>query len=245
MPLMNPRALAVIGIAAALGGSAALVLAGSGYRWGWWALPDAFQLLRIGAFVAGGGAILSLLSAVWTWRRGKRALAALAFVLGVSGSAAVTVPLLQLRTAKSVPRIHDITTDTANPPRFETLLPARLGSPNGAAYGGDAIAAQQHAAYPDLQPIRLDTSSAEAFARAHDAARAMDWTIAAEDPVQGVIEATDRTFWFGFMDDIVVRVQPEGTGSVVDVRSASRVGLSDVGTNARRIRAYRQRLLGR
>lgn len=248
MPLNPPgtaRALAVTGIAAALGGSAALVLAGAGYRWGWWPLPDAFLLLRTGAAVAGGGAILSLLGAGWTWRRGMRALAALAFVLGVIGLAAATVPLLQLRTAKSVPRIHDITTDTANPPRFEVLLPARLGSPNGAEYGGDAIATQQRAAYPDIQPIRLDASSAEAFARARDAARAMGWAIAAEDPVRGMIEATDRTFWFGFMDDIVVRVQPEGAGSVVDVRSASRIGLSDVGTNARRIRAYRERLLER
>jgi len=66
----------------------------------------------------------------------------------------------------------------------------------------------------------------------------MGGELVASDPVAGRIEATDTTFWFGFKDDIVVRVAPAPGGSRVDVRSTSRVGLSDVGTNAARIRKY-------
>ena len=57
-------------------------------------------------------------------------------------------------------------------------------------------------------------------------------------PAEGRLEATARTRWFGFRDDVVVRVRPDGAGSRVDVRSVSRVGRSDLGTNARRIRGF-------
>jgi uncharacterized protein (DUF1499 family) len=70
------------------------------------------------------------------------------------------------------------------------------------------------------------------------AARAQGWEIVAAVPAEGRIEATDTTRFFGFKDDIVIRVKAEGAGSRVDVRSLSRVGKSDVGKNASRIRAY-------
>jgi uncharacterized protein (DUF1499 family) len=79
--------------------------------------------------------------------------------------------------------------------------------------------------------------------KAIDAARALDWEIVASDAPAGRIEATATTMWFGFKDDIVVRVRPEaGGGSRVDVRSVSRVGQSDVGANAKRIREFIRRL---
>ncbi len=244
-PSKPARATAAAGAIVALAGIAALAVAGFGYRWGWWPLPDAFAILRAGTFVAAGGALVALIGAAWSWRRGARALAALALAIGVAGAGAATLPLLQLRIAKSVPPIHDITTDPADPPAFEAVLPLRAGAANSAQYGGSDVAAQQHAAYPDIVPIRLDLAPDQAFARARDTARAMGWTIAAADPARGTIEATDQTLWFGFKDDVAVRVRADGTGSVVDVRSLSRVGRSDVGTNARRIRAYRELLTGR
>ncbi|MCX7353705.1 MAG: DUF1499 domain-containing protein [Alphaproteobacteria bacterium] len=244
-PSKAARAVAAVGVIVALASAGALALAGFGYRWGWWPLPDAFAILRVGTFVAGGGALVALIGAAWSWRRGARALAALALVAGVIGLGAASLPLLQLRTAKSVPPIHDITTDPVDPPAFEAVLPLRAGAANSAAYGGDAIAAQQHAAYPDIVPIRLDAAPTQAFTRALDAARAMGWMIVTADPARGTIEATDQTLWFGFKDDIAVRVRADGAGSVVDVRSLSRIGRSDVGTNARRIRSYRERLTGR
>jgi len=94
----------------------------------------------------------------------------------------------------------------------------------------------------DLQPLMLAGSAESAFSKALAAAEAMGWEIAKSDPKAGRIEAVATSFWFGFKDDVVVRVTPTGSGSRIDVRSKSRVGGSDAGTNARRIRAYFERL---
>ena len=81
-----------------------------------------------------------------------------------------------------------------------------------------------------------------AFKRALNAARDLGWQIVAATPDQRRIEATDTTLWFGFKDDIVVRITPTDGGSRIDVRSVSRLGQGDLGKNAARIRAYLQRL---
>ena len=104
--------------------------------------------------------------------------------------------------------------------------------------------AQQKRGYPDIAPLRLNLPPAEAFARAERAARAMGWQIVAVAPEALRIEATDTTLFFGFKDDIVIRVRPSENGSVVDMRSLSRVGTSDVGVNAKRVRAFLGRLKG-
>ena len=137
-----------------------------------------------------------------------------------------------------LPRIHDITTDTDNPPQFVALRAVREKSPNGPEYGGEKIARQQKAGYPDIQPFMLGEPPARAFERALAAARSMGWDIAAASPEDGRIEATATTRWFRFKDDVVIRVTPAATGSRIDVRSKSRLGRSDLGTNAKRIRAY-------
>jgi uncharacterized protein (DUF1499 family) len=142
----------------------------------------------------------------------------------------------------SVPYIHDITTDTENPPRFEAVLPLRAGAENPAEYGGPELAKQQHEGYPDLEPGSVSRPPEKAFPGALEAAKDMGWKIVASDAKSLRIEATDTTRWFGFKDDIVVRLSPSPAGSRIDVRSVSRVGKSDVGTNARRIKAYLTRL---
>jgi hypothetical protein len=152
-------------------------------------------------------------------------------------------PLIaMLRQAKSLPNIHDVTTDTRDPPAFVTLLPLRRSSPNGADYGGPETAAQQRKGYPSIATPVVALPPPQAFERALAAAREMGWEIAAADPAAGRIEATDTTLWFGFKDDIVIRVRPDSAGSRIDVRSVSRVGTSDVGANARRIQKYLSRL---
>jgi uncharacterized protein (DUF1499 family) len=158
------------------------------------------------------------------------------------GLVSVGMPLRWYWAAQRVPPIHDITTDWSNPPRFVAVLAQRRDAPNPAEYGGPALAEQQRQAYPQLGPLILSDPPDAAFRKALDAAGAMGWEIVAEDPAQGRIEATDTTFWFGFKDDVVVRIEPGGPGSRVDVRSVSRVGKSDVGTNARRIEKYLARL---
>jgi uncharacterized protein (DUF1499 family) len=146
------------------------------------------------------------------------------------------------RTAQTVPPIHDITTDTENPPVFVSILPLRKDAPNTADYGGPEIAAKQKAAYPDLVPAMLPLPPPQAFEQALRTARTMGWTIVNSSPGEGRIEATDTTFWFGFKDDIVIRIAAGNQGSRIDVRSVSRVGRSDVGTNAKRIRTFLERL---
>jgi len=137
-----------------------------------------------------------------------------------------------------LPSIHDITTDTDNPPQFVALRAVREKSPNGPEYAGEKIARQQKAAYPDIQPLMVGEPPARAFERALAAARSMGWDIAAASAEDGRIEATATTRWFRFKDDVVVRVTPSTAGSRIDVRSKSRLGRSDLGTNAKRIRAY-------
>jgi len=156
--------------------------------------------------------------------------------------AAIVPPLLLLSTAKSVPRIHDVTTDTAEPPPFVGLLDERRKVPNGFAYGGEPIAALQRAGYPDLKALVIKAPPREAMQRALDAARSMGWEVVSSDATTGRIEATATTLWFGFKDDVIVRIRPEGEGSRIDVRSVSRVGLSDLGANAKRIQAYLAKL---
>lgn len=99
-------------------------------------------------------------------------------------------------------------------------------------------------AYPDLEPLDLPLGPGPAFAAALAAARSMPgWTIVVADPEGGEIRAEARTPRLGFVDDVRIRARPlSGGGTRVDVRSTSRVGLYDFGTNARRIRAYLERL---
>ena len=197
---------------------AALIASGPGTRLGLWQYPVAFWLLRVAAYAGIAAGVLSLVAlAVPKARAGKLRWLAIALV---AGAAAAAVPLNFLRQARSVPPINDISTDLQNA----------------------AFAEQQKQAYPDVQPLRLPSSPRASFEKALAAAQAMGWDITQQDPAAGSIEAVDTTRWFGFKDDIAVRVSPEGAGSRVDVRSKSRVGRSDLGTNARRIRSYFERL---
>jgi len=165
--------------------------------------------------------------------------------IAVAMSAVVMIPpAIFVQKARGVPAIHDISTDTDNPPAFVEVIPLRqaAGAANPPEYPGAKVAAEQKKAYADLAPLDLGVSPAEVFPKALAAARAMGWEIVAERPTAGRIEATATTAWFGFKDDIVIRVAPGGAGSRIDVRSKSRVGRSDVGANAARIRAYLAKL---
>ena len=213
----------------AAAGSAAIVLAPLGYRVGA-PLGLAFLLLAGGFLAAAVGGLLLVLRMVRrTGLRDREAAAALAAVV-VTGA----FPLAALLSGGGAPPIHDITTDTEDPPAFVAAVP--LNSPGRTDYD-PAVAGQQRAAYPDLGPLMLPVPPADAFDRAAEAIREMGWELLADDADALRIEATDRTFWFGFADDVVVRVAPDGdTGSRVDVRSLSRVGVGDLGVNARRVR---------
>lgn len=225
---------ASVGFAVAVLCAAAEVLSGPGARFGVWDFRLGFSILKWAAYGGLAGAGLSLLAL-----RARPSAAVCAIVIGL---AAYLVPSQLLRSARRYPPIHDISTDTQDPPRFVAILPLRQKALNPAEYGGPEIAAQQRAAYPDISPIDLKVPPAEAYKKAAAAARSLGWRIAAEDPHDGRIEATDTTFWFGFKDDVVVRIRPSAAGSRVDIRSVSRVGKGDVGVNAARIRRFLQSL---
>lgn len=167
----------------------------------------------------------------------RPSLASAAFTVIISLAAAAT-PLWLAWTGSHAPPIHDITTDFADPPAFIAIAPLRVNARNPVAYEGDVVARQQRAAYPDIAPLELGKPPAEVFRHALAAARSMGWTIIDENPDEGRIEASATTPFFGFVDDVVIRIKPTATGSRVDVRSKSRIGRSDIGANARRVRGY-------
>jgi uncharacterized protein (DUF1499 family) len=214
------------------------MLAGFGSRVGWWHFRTGFQLLTWAAYGGLGGAVLAVAGGLTALQRGDGRRVMLSLVALAVGLLVVWVPWQMKQKAARVPAIHDITTDTENPPRFVAVLPLRQGAPNSVEYEGPAVAGQQQAAYPDIKTLTLRGRGEEVFTHALRAAEAMGWDIAAADQAEGRIEATDTTFWFGFKDDIVVRIRARDDEHLVDVRSVSRVGKSDVGTNAERIREY-------
>jgi uncharacterized protein (DUF1499 family) len=151
---------------------------------------------------------------------------------------------LQMRGAFGAPPIHDVSTDTANPPQFVDVVPLRAtaGAANPPEYAGAETAELQARGYPDIETIVLPVAPNEAFRRAEAAARELGWEMVASVPAEGRIEATASTAWIGFKDDVVIRIAGTGTESRVDIRSKSRVGRGDAGMNARRIRAFRDAL---
>jgi len=213
-----------------------LVMSGLGGRLGLWSFGTGFAILRwaaVGGLAVAACAIVAL--AIPKIRSGAVGGLVLSIALGLG---VAYLPWRWSEQARSVPPIHDISTDLTDPPAFVAVLPHRAGAQNPATVGGPEVAAAQRKGYPDIQPLELAVAPEVAYARALAAAQAMGWELVAADAAAGRIEATATTPWFGFKDDVVVRVRPAAMGSRIDVRSVSRVGKSDVGTNAKRIRAY-------
>lgn len=237
--------LAKAGVGIALAAAAAAIVSGFGHRWEWWDYQTGFLILRCAVWSGVAAAALSLFAIIVAARGGVRR----GVVYGVHGliigALVFGVPSFKVSQGRELPAIHDITTDTTDPPRFVAVLPLRKNAPNTAEYGGAKLAALQKEGYPDLAPAMLDLPPRAAFDLALDVARASGWQIVAAAPEDNRIEATATTLMFGFKDDVVIRITPAGSGSRIDVRSVSRVGRSDLGANAARIREFLQQLASR
>ncbi len=229
---------AVLGLALAFTSAGAAIIAGFGSRWGLWHFSLGFRILAVAALGGALSAFIAAFGLVTSFRRYKWRDFMLSCVSLAIGLTIFGVPFSWYRAAKTLPLIHDIATDTENPPQFVALLPLRKGASNPSEYGGPDIAEKQHEAYPDIKPLILGLPASRAFDKARTVARRMGWDIVSANKQELRIEATDTTTWFGFKDDIVVRITAFDDRSRLDVRSVSRIGLSDVGTNARRIREY-------
>lgn len=216
-------------------------LAALGTRFGWWQFQTAFALLGGAALSA---AILLALSGVGILlaiaRNNDKAKHRAALIAAV-----VLLPLGVVFyfgvKAGQVPQIHDISTDQQNPPAFNALLAQRPASANPLNYTPE-IAALQAKAYPQVQPLFLAAPLGDVVSRVAQVAETLGWQVVSVDAANGIVEATDTSFWFGFVDDVAVRLTLVDGKTRVDVRSVSRVGRSDIGKNAQRIEAFLQHM---
>lgn len=137
--------------------------------------------------------------------------------------------------AQGSPAIHEVSTDVSHPPEFKWATTAR-GPDDNAFDLSPAVIQQQQQYYPDLRSIKLPLPKSEAQTLAVDAAEALGWEVKYQQ--DGHVEATVTSLWFGFVDDVVIRIQATAGGSKIDLRSSSRVGRGDLGTNARRVTQF-------
>ena len=244
-------------IALALAVLAPLVFmaAGLGAKFGLWSWQFGLGTLTrdVGMKMLTGSVIfglLAILATIFVTPRKGWWIGLLALIVGIGGMAKGAAT--QKKVA-ALPFIHDVSTDTQNPPVFtEVVLSerAKVKGVNSLDYIGKKdsrdktlVSVLQTSAYPDVRSLVKEDSSDVVFGQALSAAKAMGWTIKAENVQAGTIEATAETFWYGFKDDVAIRIQTaEGGGSIVDVRSVSRVGGSDLGANAERVKAYLTKL---
>ena len=242
--------LSRVAAAVALAGLIAALISGWGYENGHWDLGKAFKMIEYALKGGGAAAAVGLLILVVGFFGSKAGQSGALIALVIGGGVAGFL-FLQIAPAASLPMIHDITTDVQDPPQFVDIVALRADSPNTLEYIGTTAKANRKAteerlvselqleAYPNIKPLMLALSADDAFALAVRVAQEQSWDIVAIDDQARRIEATDTTKWFGFKDDIIILVHAEADGQArVDMRSISRVGLSDVGLNAKRIGAY-------
>lgn len=255
---MTRAAFARIALVLSLALPVYFAVAALGTKFGWWGWQTGLLTLIVtwGPRVIGLAFVLALLALIAAlvrrprrgWRSSLIALLIPAVALGYLG-------YVRSQSA-AIPPIHDIATDVADPPAPSPALAkardaaganpvARLDAPLATlkAYQGPrfadiarrSIGELSTTAYPDVRPIQVAATPDAAFDAALAAVRAAGLRVDTADRATGRIEAVATSFWFGFDDDLIVRVRPDGAGSRIDLRSISRVGLSDLGANARRI----------
>jgi len=220
-----------------------LIAAPIGARIGLWSFGPGLIMLAGVALLSTLTVVLSLTALLLTRGRARSIDRNLGYTALIIALLPAIIVDLQIIAGTSLPVIHDITTDTSDPPQFRSAPVLNASRMNSLEYAGDEVAAQQRAAYPDLDTLGTDLSVTEALTRAKQIANALGWDVVHENADQGRLEAVDTTFWFGFKDDIAVRVRATEGGSRVDLRSVSRVGKSDLGKNAERIRRFGSRFV--
>ena len=233
-PKFSNRSLMLVRV-----GGIALLVGLLGYRTGFTGLGFSLGLFALGVLFSVIALVMSLFTLTfWRYSREVTGQASLTLVLALG---LVVVPVSTLIGGGGSPAIHHITTDPSDPPRFDSVIPLRGNTSNSLDYTAE-LAKVQRQAYPDIQPLLILANPAEVFGQSEEVIRTLGWQIVDADRAAGRIEATDTTFWFGFKDDIVIRIRPTQNGSRVDLRSVSRVGGGDIGANAARIREFSARL---
>ena len=213
------------------------ILSGYGYQWELWTLGMGFSLLRYSAYAAIGLLVTQLLALFFMKESGAKAVSMLVvgvmLTLLISGTA-----LYWQQKAQGVPPIHDITTDMENPPEFVAMVRLREDAQNPPEYSGEEAAEAQREAYPNVQPLMTAAPKQEVIDEIVTLIVSRNWDLVSINRQEGRVEATEKLAWFGFKDDVVLRITETDDGSRVDMRSKSRIGRSDIGVNADRIESF-------
>jgi uncharacterized protein (DUF1499 family) len=221
--------------------AALLPIGALGTRLGVWPVPIGLMLVAAGALLAVVAVVLGIVALIAVVRTGRTADRPLLYIGLLVGGAVMVLLGPQFNTARSVPPIHNISTDIVDPPQFDAVVELRGPGTNPLEYDAAKLAPLQQAAYPGVKPLTSELDVAASFDRALEVLAGMGLEIVNADRDAGRIEATATTFWFGFKDDLVVRIRAADGGSIIDLRSVSRVGMSDVGINAKRIEEFMTR----
>jgi uncharacterized protein (DUF1499 family) len=228
-----PKILKICGFLA-LALLAALPLAPLATRFGLLGWQSGLPLTALA--VVGSGLLLCVLVFLF-FRPALRAVRPLTAAIAGVALAPVMAGALVVLPAGDKPVIHDISTDITDPPQF-VAAPARRGPGANPLERGPEVDALQSSGYPTLTGIESPLAPEAAFARALKVAKSLGWEVYAQDAAAGTLEASQTTFWFGFVDDVAIRIRPAPNGSRLDLRSASRVGRGDLGANAARIQRF-------
>ncbi len=254
------RILTLLFALAALGCAAAIAVAGPGTQMGWWAYGEGLALIRkvsapyeigpIGVPPILAAIVLAGLFGLVSLFMSARALGVFAIIAALAAAGAMQVPLKMRANFEANPFIHDVTTDFENPPPI--IAAADLERVNPPEYLGDelvrnsdkTVAQAQAEAFPDLTPRKINAGLDESAEIVRVILVDMNMELLDEtlNDDGWLLEAAYTSRWFGFIDDFVVRLTPEGSMTRVDVRSKSRVGGSDLGANAARVRAFYKKL---
>ena len=212
-----------------------VTLPGPLYQYAGVNLGIAFTLIRSGVYVGGAALILIILQVLL---KRKSVNWGSTTLFAIRALVAVAMPLSMASKASTVPPIHDITTHVTNPPEFVAIAPLRKDAPNPITYEGGEVTRQQLDAYPEIKTQRLPQPINEVYMAAEKAIESLGWERVSAGEQPDTLEATDTTTWFGFKDDVVIRLTAQGDDTLVDMRSKSRVGRSDLGKNAERINQF-------
>lgn len=227
------------------------IIAALGVKFGLWGIGFGFGklTLKLGPFMLLLAGILGLISFILAAAMKPRKgffTAGLALIIALVGLGKI---IGLKKTVDRLPYIHDVTTDTQDVPMFTDAIMTRraaIKGVNSADYKGKRdtrdnklVSALQTQAYPNISSLILSDEPSVAFGKAEAIISDLGWKVVNSDVEAGVIEATDTTFWYGFKDDVIIRLRPsEGGGTLIDVRSLSRLGESDLGKNAARIQGF-------
>ena len=219
-----------------------LIIAAVGHRVGLMDVTSTYAVMALGFTLAAVAVIAALGAFVAIWREGSRGTGTALRGL-IVGLAILVMPALGAWDVVTLPRLTDVSTDIADPPRFVAALRARGPEDAPIVEPDAAAAALQRSAYPDIVPRHYPVSAARVYIEARTIVDQRGWKVLGDaapsdaDP-SGSIEAVAQTLLFGFRQDVVIRIVPEGDGTRVDMRSAARGGAHDLGSDAERVRHF-------